>query len=112
MIVLQKHFFSTAQCDATSTEEYRLILLIHLLWQILVPVPQYPLYSASISLYGGSLVPYYLDEEANWSLDFVNIRKTVAEARSKGITVSVLLVIIALIKISLLLLVQFMHIAL
>ncbi|ONM51002.1 Pentatricopeptide repeat-containing protein ELI1 chloroplastic, partial [Zea mays] len=47
---------------------------------ILVPVPQYPLYSATISLYGGSLVPYYLEEEANWSLDFVNIRQTVAEA--------------------------------
>lgn len=81
--------------------------MINLLWQILVPVPQYPLYSASIALYGGALVPYYLEEEANWSLDFVNIRKTVAEARSKGITVSLLLVIIVLIKISLLLLHDF-----
>ncbi|PWZ39042.1 Glutamate--glyoxylate aminotransferase 2 [Zea mays] len=54
---------------------------------ILVPVPQYPLYSAIISLFGGSLVPYYLEEEANWNLDFANIRQAVAEARSKGITV-------------------------
>ncbi|CAL5077436.1 unnamed protein product [Urochloa decumbens] len=54
---------------------------------ILVPVPQYPLYSAAIALFGGSLVPYYLEEEANWGLDFVNIRQTVSEARSKGITV-------------------------
>ena len=66
---------------------------MNLPWQILVPVPQYPLYSAAISLFGGSLVPYYLEEEANWGLDFVNIRQTVAEARSKGITVSVLRVI-------------------
>jgi hypothetical protein len=71
----------------------------------LVPVPQYPLYSAIISLFGGSLVPYYLEEEANWNLDFANIRQAVAEARSKGITVSVLLLVIVLIKISLLLLV-------
>jgi hypothetical protein len=78
---------------------------INLLWQILVPVPQYPLYSAIISLFGGSLVPYYLEEEANWNLDFANIRQAVAEARSKGITVSVLLLFIVLIKISLLLLV-------
>merc|ERR550532_3234318 len=28
---------------------------------ILVPVPQYPLYSASIALYGGRLVGYHLD---------------------------------------------------
>ena len=62
-------------------------------WQILVPVPQYPLYSAAISLFGGSLVPYYLDEEANWGLDLVNTRQSVAAARSKGITVSVLMTI-------------------
>ncbi|OAY64286.1 Glutamate--glyoxylate aminotransferase 2, partial [Ananas comosus] len=53
---------------------------------ILVPVPQYPLYSAAISLYGGSLVPYFLEEEANWGIDFNSIRQSVAAARSKGIT--------------------------
>uniref|UniRef100_A0A0E0FXV4 Alanine aminotransferase 2 n=1 Tax=Oryza nivara TaxID=4536 RepID=A0A0E0FXV4_ORYNI len=60
---------------------------------ILVPVPQYPLYSAAISLFGGSLVPYYLEEEANWGLDFVNLRQTVASARSKGITVRAMVII-------------------
>ena len=30
---------------------------------ILVPIPQYPLYSASIALLGGVLIPYELDEE-------------------------------------------------
>ncbi|XP_038972315.1 glutamate--glyoxylate aminotransferase 2 isoform X2 [Phoenix dactylifera] len=60
---------------------------------ILVPVPQYPLYSATISLYGGCLVPYYLEEEANWSLDFYNIRQSVAAARSKGITVRAMVII-------------------
>ncbi|KAF3325466.1 glutamate--glyoxylate aminotransferase 2 [Carex littledalei] len=48
---------------------------------ILVPVPQYPLYSAAITLYGGSLVPYYLEEEANWGLDFNTIRQSIASAR-------------------------------
>lgn len=28
---------------------------------IMVPIPQYPLYSASITLFGGTLVGYYLD---------------------------------------------------
>lgn len=28
---------------------------------IMIPIPQYPLYSASISLNGGHACPYYLD---------------------------------------------------
>lgn len=59
--------------------------------QILVPVPQYPLYSATITLFGGSLVPYYLEETANWGLDIANLRQSVAQARSQGITVSMTL---------------------
>ncbi|GAB2297813.1 hypothetical protein Dimus_031900 [Dionaea muscipula] len=47
---------------------------------ILVPVPQYPLYSAAISLYGGSLVPYYLKESANWGLDVNNLRDNLRDA--------------------------------
>lgn len=35
---------------------------------VMVPIPQYPLYTASIALYGGKVVPYYLDEEQNWDL--------------------------------------------
>ena len=58
-------------------------------YQILVPVPQYPLYSAAIALFGGSLVPYYLEETANWGLDVNDLRQSVAQARSKGITVRV-----------------------
>ncbi|XP_017971645.1 PREDICTED: glutamate--glyoxylate aminotransferase 2 isoform X2 [Theobroma cacao] len=54
---------------------------------VLVPVPQYPLYSATISLFGGSLVPYYLEETANWGLDVNDLRQAVAQARFKGITV-------------------------
>ena len=30
---------------------------------------QYPLYSASIALYGGSQAGYYLNEDTNWGLD-------------------------------------------
>ncbi|KAE8705516.1 Glutamate--glyoxylate aminotransferase 2 [Hibiscus syriacus] len=60
---------------------------------ILVPVPQYPLYSATISLLGGSLVPYYLEETANWGLDVNNLRESVAQARSKGLTVRAMVII-------------------
>ncbi|OMO80083.1 Aminotransferase, class I/classII [Corchorus olitorius] len=60
---------------------------------ILVPVPQYPLYSATISLLGGSLVPYYLEETANWGLDINDLRQSVAQARMKGITVRAMVII-------------------
>lgn len=29
---------------------------------IMIPIPQYPLYSGAIALNGGTVVPYYLDE--------------------------------------------------
>ena len=29
---------------------------------IMIPIPQYPLYSALITLNGGTLIPYYLEE--------------------------------------------------
>ena len=35
---------------------------------IMVPIPQYPLYSASIAMYRGRLVPYCLDEADGWRL--------------------------------------------
>eukprot|EP01023_Acetabularia_acetabulum_P014025 TRINITY_DN16860_c0_g1_i1.p1 TRINITY_DN16860_c0_g1~~TRINITY_DN16860_c0_g1_i1.p1 ORF type:complete len:525 (+),score=117.07 TRINITY_DN16860_c0_g1_i1:159-1733(+) len=51
---------------------------------ILVPIPQYPLYSASIQLYGGSLVPYYLDESNNWGLNVESVKNSVLKARDEG----------------------------
>ncbi|KAK7366836.1 hypothetical protein VNO80_08835 [Phaseolus coccineus] len=60
---------------------------------ILVPVPQYPLYSATIALLGGTLVPYYLEETANWGLDVNELRQSVEQARFKGITVKAMVII-------------------
>ncbi|KAF5832918.1 alanine aminotransferase-like protein [Dunaliella salina] len=51
---------------------------------VLVPIPQYPLYSASISLYGGSLVPYELDESKGWGMNIDTLKKAVQQARSEG----------------------------
>lgn len=36
---------------------------------IMVPIPQYPLYSATIAEYGMYQIEYYLDESNKWSLD-------------------------------------------
>ncbi|XP_020256115.1 uncharacterized protein LOC109833002 [Asparagus officinalis] len=60
---------------------------------ILCPIPQYPLYSASIALHGGHFVRYYLIEETGWGLEISEFKKQVEDARSKGITVRALVVI-------------------
>ncbi|ONK75158.1 uncharacterized protein A4U43_C03F13960 [Asparagus officinalis] len=60
---------------------------------ILCPIPQYPLYSASIALHGGHLVRYYLDEATGWGLEISELKKQLEDARSKGITVRALVVI-------------------
>lgn len=36
---------------------------------LLTPIPQYPLYSASLTLLGGALVPYHLNESASWGVE-------------------------------------------
>lgn len=35
----------------------------------LIPIPQYPLYSAQITLDGGAMVSYFLEEERNWGVN-------------------------------------------
>jgi len=51
---------------------------------IMVPIPQYPLYSATITLYGGRQVPYYLDEEHDWRLSRELLDKAFMDAVRKG----------------------------
>ncbi|WIA15746.1 hypothetical protein OEZ85_002361 [Tetradesmus obliquus] len=60
---------------------------------VLVPIPQYPLYSASIALYGGKLLPYELDEASGWGLDLDALTRTVAAARAEGYSVRALVFI-------------------
>lgn len=60
---------------------------------ILLPIPQYPLYSATIALLGGAQVPYYLDEAKHWGLSVAELEQQYAAAKKKGIDVRALVVI-------------------
>lgn len=51
---------------------------------IMIPIPQYPLYSASVALNGGSIVPYYLNEEKGWQLDIEEAEKALEQAKKEG----------------------------
>ncbi|KAK3762811.1 hypothetical protein RRG08_040506 [Elysia crispata] len=48
---------------------------------LMIPVPQYPLYSATTSEFGGYTIPYYLEEGTNWSLDIMELERAIAEAK-------------------------------
>ncbi|KAL5877613.1 alanine transaminase [Pyricularia oryzae] len=60
---------------------------------VLVPIPQYPLYTASLSLLDAQCVPYYLDESKNWGTSMETIRAAHDEAKAKGTDVRAIVVI-------------------
>ncbi len=54
--------------------------------EILVPMPDYPLWTAAITLAGGKAVHYLCDEKADWNPDIDDMRKKIT-ANTKGIVV-------------------------
>jgi aspartate/methionine/tyrosine aminotransferase len=60
---------------------------------IMIPIPQYPLYSATISLYGGTQVGYYLDEANGWNLSRRMLDQAYASAVKAGTRVKAICVI-------------------
>jgi alanine-synthesizing transaminase len=52
--------------------------------EILVPAPDYPLWTAGVTFAGGTAVHYICDEQADWNPDIDDIRKKVTP-RTKGI---------------------------
>jgi aspartate/methionine/tyrosine aminotransferase len=51
----------------------------------MIPVPQYPLYSATLSLYGGKQIGYFLDEENRWQLSEQILTESYDKARGEGV---------------------------
>ncbi|MBR4743645.1 MAG: pyridoxal phosphate-dependent aminotransferase [Oscillospiraceae bacterium] len=54
--------------------------------EILVPAPDYPLWTASVSLAGGTAVHYICDEQSSWYPDIEDMRSKITD-RTKGIVV-------------------------
>ncbi len=54
--------------------------------EILVPAPDYPLWTAAANLAGGKAVHYLCDEQAEWNPDIDDIKKKITP-RTKGIVV-------------------------
>ncbi|MXY48515.1 MAG: aminotransferase class I/II-fold pyridoxal phosphate-dependent enzyme [Gemmatimonadetes bacterium] len=60
---------------------------------IMIPIPQYPLYSAAIKRCGGVQVDYFLDEESGWALDRSLLESSLEDARGRGVDVKAIVVI-------------------
>lgn len=60
---------------------------------VMIPIPQYPLYSATISLLRGHGVGYYLDEDHGWELNVEELERAYREAVDSGLQVTSLVLI-------------------
>lgn len=60
---------------------------------ILVPIPQYPLYTASLAVLNATCVPYYLDEAAQWGTSIETIKEAYNTAKSNGTDVRAIVII-------------------
>lgn len=60
---------------------------------VMVPIPQYPCYSALLTLEGAKMVDYYLDEDSNWGLDVADMEMRIKEAKDKGVNIRAMTVI-------------------
>ncbi|KAI6180408.1 Alanine transaminase [Aphelenchoides besseyi] len=49
---------------------------------IMIPIPQYPLYSASIEEFNLGQIGYYLDEANGWALDTAELDRSLQEAKN------------------------------
>lgn len=86
-------------CDSDSvclsggaSESIRNVLKLFVHWHhpdekkksgIMIPIPQYPLYSASIEEFNLGQVGYYLNEQKNWALDTEELERSLAEHQQR-----------------------------
>lgn len=54
--------------------------------EMLIPAPDYPLWTAAVSLSGGNPIHYRCDEQSDWAPDIEDIRSKITE-RTRGIVI-------------------------
>ncbi len=54
--------------------------------EVLVPAPDYPLWTASVSLAGGTAVHYRCDEQADWMPDLADVERKITD-RTKALVI-------------------------
>ncbi|KAF2123964.1 alanine aminotransferase 2 [Dothidotthia symphoricarpi CBS 119687] len=60
---------------------------------VMVPIPQYPLYTATLALLNARCVPYYLNEAQAWGTSIDEIRSSYEKAIKEGTDVKAIVII-------------------
>ncbi|KAL8948006.1 MAG: hypothetical protein Q9183_007731, partial [Haloplaca sp. 2 TL-2023] len=60
---------------------------------ILVPIPQYPLYTATLAVLNARVVPYYLEESRAWTTNLDTIKESYQKAKAEGTNVRAIVII-------------------
>jgi aspartate/methionine/tyrosine aminotransferase len=60
---------------------------------VMIPIPQYPIYSATLDLLNGQKVGYSLDERNSWGLNMEELERSLQDAKNRGVNVVALVVI-------------------
>lgn len=60
---------------------------------ILIPIPQYPLYTATLAAHTGVGIPYHLDEGADWATSAPEIEAAIEKAVAEGVEPKALVII-------------------
>ena len=61
---------------------------------VLIPIPQYPLYQALLTLHGGSSVEYFLDSrEERWQVSVQSMQEAIDSVKKRGICPRIIVVI-------------------
>lgn len=59
----------------------------------MIPIPQYPLYSATLTLVNAQPVEYFLDEAREWGVNEAEIEQKAIEAKKEGLDIQAMVVI-------------------
>ncbi|XP_070574599.1 alanine aminotransferase 2-like [Ptychodera flava] len=59
---------------------------------VMIPIPQYPLYSASLAEFDAVQIGYFMDEETGWSLKVSELERAVTEARKHSNPVAIVII--------------------
>ncbi|EAY11373.1 aminotransferase, classes I and II family protein [Trichomonas vaginalis G3] len=79
---------------ASSAISFLMTLLIqHNNVGIMTPFPTYPVYTSEAAVHGGKIVPFYLRESNNWSLDIEELVRAYNLAIKEGIDVRCMVII-------------------
>lgn len=60
---------------------------------VLIPIPQYPLYSALITMNKVRQINYYLEESKGWTVDMAQLKRTYDHEYSRGVVPKAMVII-------------------